>query len=118
MLQHLTLEVPPDRVRDCVAFWALLGFTEMAPPESLRHTTWVEREGTQIHLNPQEQPTIPRVGHVAVLAGDYEAVLRALAEAGLEVQAGSNAWDASRVFVHDPAGHRVEVMSAPPTGPF
>jgi len=118
MLQHVTLEVRPEVVRECVAFWALLGFSEMAAPESLRHTTWVEREGTQIHLNPRQDPGIPRVGHVAVLAGDYEAVLRALTEAGFETQEGSNAWNARRVFVVDPAGHRVEVMSAPPTGPF
>jgi catechol 2,3-dioxygenase-like lactoylglutathione lyase family enzyme len=118
MLQHVTLEVRPELVRESVAFWALLGFTEMRPPESLRRTTWVAREGTQIHLNPQEQPAVPRVGHLAVLAGDYEAALRALAGAGYEIQEGSNAWDAPRVFVNDPTGHRIEVMSAPPTGPF
>src|SRR5690349_22962586 len=103
MIQHVTLEVPPALVRECVAFWALLGFDEMDPPESLRRTTWVERAGTQIHLNPQEEPGVPRVGHVAVLAGDYEAALRALADAGYEVQEGSRAWDAPRVFVNDPA---------------
>jgi catechol 2,3-dioxygenase-like lactoylglutathione lyase family enzyme len=118
MLQHVTLEVRPELVRESVAFWALLGFDEMASPESLRHTTWVAREGTQIHLNPQEEPEIPRVGHVAVLAGDYDAVLRALAEAGVEIEEGSQARDARRVFVREPSGHRVEVMSAPPTGPF
>ena len=35
-------------------------------------------------------------------------------ERGFEPRPGSNAWDAPRWFVHDPAGHRVEVMSAPP----
>ena len=36
MLQHVTLEVRPDQVRDCVAFWELLGFTELEPPPILR----------------------------------------------------------------------------------
>jgi catechol 2,3-dioxygenase-like lactoylglutathione lyase family enzyme len=120
VLQHVTLEVPPDRVRACVAFWALIGFAEMTPPPTLRgHYTWVEREGTQIHLAPREDPSAPaRRGHVAVVAPDYEAVLRRLADAGFELSAGSNAWDAPRTFVRDPAGHRVEIMSAPPLPPW
>src|SRR5215218_7202871 len=119
MLQHVTLEVRPELVRECVAFWALLGFTEMVAPESLRDRfTWVEREGTQIHLNPLEDPIAAREGHVAVVAPDYEDVLRALTGAGFEVREGSNAWDAPRAFVRDPAAHLVEVMSAPPLGPF
>ena len=119
MLQHVTLEVRPELVRECVAFWALLGFTEMVAPASLRDRfTWVEREGTQIHLNPLDEPSVPREGHVAIVAPDYEAALRALTEAGFELREGSNAWNAPRVFVRDPAGHLVEVMSAAPVGPF
>ncbi len=119
MLQHVTLEVAPDKVRDCVAFWELLGFTEMTPPPLLRgRFTWVEREGTQIHLVPVEDPIAAREGHVAVVAPDYEATLRALDEHGFERREGSNAWNAPRTFVRDPAGHRIEVMSAPPHPPW
>jgi catechol 2,3-dioxygenase-like lactoylglutathione lyase family enzyme len=119
MLQHVTLEVPPDRVRACVRFWALLGFAEMTPPPLLRDRfTWVAREGTQIHLVPVEQPAVPDEGHVAVVAADYEAALAALARAGVELRAGSDAWDAPRTFVRCPAGHRIEVMSAPPYPPW
>jgi catechol 2,3-dioxygenase-like lactoylglutathione lyase family enzyme len=119
VLQHVTLEVTQGRLRDCVAFWALLGFTEMTPPPRLRgRFTWVEREGTQIHLVPVEDPIAARDGHVAVVAPDYEAALRALAERGFELREGSNAWDAPRTFVRDPAGHLIEVMSAPPHPPW
>ena len=120
MLQHVTLEVAPDKVRDCVAFWALLGFDEMDPPPLLRaRFTWVQREGTQIHLVPVDDPTQPaREGHVAIVAPDYEDVLRALAERGFALREGTNAWDAPRTFVRDPAGHQVEVMSAPPLPPW
>lgn len=38
--------------------------------------------------------------------------------AGIEVTPGSNAWNADRVFVRDPVGHLIEIMSAPPVGPF
>ena len=120
MLQHVTLEVAPDRIRDCVAFWALLGFTEMVPPPMLRDRyTWVQREGTQIHYVPHEDPSAPaREGHVAIVAPDYEGVRRALTRAGFELTDGSNAWAAPRTFVRDPGGHRVEIMSAPPHPPW
>jgi hypothetical protein len=119
MLQHVTLEVRPDHVEPCVRFWALLGFEWMLAPPLLRDRfTWVAREGTQIHLVPVEPPIVPDQGHVAVLPEDYEATLAALRDAGYELTAGSNAWNAPRTFVHCPAGHRVEVMSAPPYPPW
>ena len=119
MLQHVTLEVQPERVRECVAFWGLLGFAEMVAPPTLRDRfTWVEREGTQIHLVPLADAVAMNQGHVAVLAPDYEAALRALAESGFELREGSNAWDAPRTFVRDPAGNLIEVMSKPPHPPW
>jgi catechol 2,3-dioxygenase-like lactoylglutathione lyase family enzyme len=119
MLQHVTLEVTPAQVRACVAFWELLGFTEMEPPPMLRDRfTWVEREGTQIHLVPVDDPIVAREGHVAVIADDYAATLAHLEAEGFEVHEGSNAWDAARVFATDPAGHRIEVMSRPPHPPW
>jgi catechol 2,3-dioxygenase-like lactoylglutathione lyase family enzyme len=119
MLQHTSLEVPPDRVRECVAFWELLGFEEMAAPPLLGgRFTWVQREGTQIHLIPVDDPVTMREGHVAVVAPDYDTSLRLLLDAGFELRAGTNAWDAPRAFVRDPAGNLVEVMSKPPIPPF
>ena len=113
MLQHVSLEVRPDRVRDCVAFWELLGFREVEPPPILRRFTWVERDGTQIHLIPRDDPAIPVEGHAAVVAPDDDTIQR-LRQHGFEPEEGSNAWNAPRWFVTDPAGHRVEVMSASP----
>ena len=119
MLQHVTLEVKPDHVEACVGFWELLGFRRMTPPPLLRDRfTWVERDGTHIHLVPVDDPAVPREGHSAVVAPDPEAALTALRDAGFDPQPGSNAWDAPRWFVHDPAGHRVELMSAPPIPPW
>jgi catechol 2,3-dioxygenase-like lactoylglutathione lyase family enzyme len=119
MLQHVTLEVTQAQVRDCVAFWELLGFTELEPPPLLRDRfTWVEREGTQIHLVPVDAPTVAQEGHVAVVADDYEATLARLTERGFDLREGSNAWNAPRMFVRDPAGHRVELMSKAPHPPW
>jgi catechol 2,3-dioxygenase-like lactoylglutathione lyase family enzyme len=119
MLQHASLEVRGEQVEACVAFWRLLGFEPMTPPPALRRRfTWVQRAGTQIHLIPVDAPVAAREGHVAVLAEDYDGALAALRGAGFQPEPGTNAWDAPRSFVRDPAGHLVEVMSAPPEPPW
>ena len=119
MLQHVTLEVRAEEVRACVAFWALLGFDEIPAPPPLRDEfTWVQRAGTQIHLAAAEDPAVAERGHVAVVAADYAAAVRRLDEAGFAPRPGLRAWDADRVFVRDPAGHRIEVMEAPPVPPW
>jgi hypothetical protein len=73
----------------------------------------VQRDGTHIHLIPRDDPAIPVEGHAAVVAPDDEVIAR-LTQHEFDPQPGSNAWGAERWFVIDPAGHRVEVMSAPP----
>ena len=54
------------------------------------------------------------VGHAAVVAPDYERVLGELREAGFDPEPRREHWGAPRCFVRDPAGHRIEVMMAPP----
>ena len=115
MLQHVTIEVTAAQVDDCVRFYALLGFQQVDPPESLEgRATWVERDGTQVHLMPVEEPTVPPSGHHAVLARDYDATFKALQDAGFEPEPRTEHWGAKRSFVRDPAGHRVELMAGSP----
>jgi catechol 2,3-dioxygenase-like lactoylglutathione lyase family enzyme len=119
MIQHVAIEVREDDIAACVRFWALLGFEWMLAPPALRDRfTWVAHGDTQIHLMPVDDPAVPVRGHTAVVPDDYDAVLAALRGAGFALEPGSNAWGAPRMFVHCPAGHRVEVMSAPPRPPW
>jgi catechol 2,3-dioxygenase-like lactoylglutathione lyase family enzyme len=115
MLQHVTIEVTAAQVEPCVAFYALLGFQHVEPPESLAgRATWVERGGTQIHLMKVDDPVVPADGHHAVLVTDYEATIAALRGAGFEPEARTEHWGSPRSFVRNPAGHRVEVMAGSP----
>jgi catechol 2,3-dioxygenase-like lactoylglutathione lyase family enzyme len=114
MLQHVSVEVRPDQVDACVAFWERLGFERVESPPLLRRFTWLERRGTQIHLLPTDEPNTTVMGHAAVVVDDYEATLAALREDGCEMREGENAWDAQRWFVRDPAGNLVELMERPP----
>jgi catechol 2,3-dioxygenase-like lactoylglutathione lyase family enzyme len=117
MLQHVAHETRAEDVEAVLAFWALLGFEPVEPPPTLAgRTHWVQREGTQIHLLLTGDPVVPRAGHTAIVARDYEAALAALRAAGHPVEPRAEHWGAPRAFVTDPSGHVVEVMSSPPPG--
>jgi catechol 2,3-dioxygenase-like lactoylglutathione lyase family enzyme len=115
-VQHVALELRLRDVEPCVAFYALLGFARVDPPDSLAdRAVWLQSGATQIHLLWVDEPVVAPEGHVAVIAGDYDAVVAALRSAGFEVEPRAEHWGAPRCFVRDPAGHRVEVMAAPPS---
>jgi catechol 2,3-dioxygenase-like lactoylglutathione lyase family enzyme len=118
MIQHVAIETPRDALDAQVAFYRLLGFERVDPPPSLAdRAVWVERRGTQVHLLLTDHPVVPPKGHLAVVAADYDATLASLREAGHDPEPRPEHWGAPRLFVRDPAGHRVEVMSSPPAEP-
>jgi catechol 2,3-dioxygenase-like lactoylglutathione lyase family enzyme len=99
----------------CVDFYAVLGFTRVEPPETLRdRAAWVERDATQVHLMFVDEPVTLPHGHLAVVVEDYGATTAALRERGFELDPRREHWGAPRCFVRDPSGARVEVMAAPP----
>ncbi len=117
MLQHVTLEVAPAEIEPAVEFWRLLGFTQVEAPADLAATfTWLEREGTQIHLMRTDSPTVPPHGHVAVVVPDYEQTIERVKAEGCEVTAKRERWGSPRAEAIAPGGHRVELMATPPTG--
>ena len=116
MLQHVAHETRPEDVDAVLAFWALLGFERIEVPPGLRgRSVWVERAGTQVHLLLTGDPVVPPAGHAAVVAEDYDATLAALRAAGHPVEPHAEHWGVPRAFATDPSGHRVELMSAPPS---
>lgn len=113
MIHHVGLEVRAQDADAEVAFWALLGYVEVAPPTpSLGgRSRWVERAGSQIHLLLTDAPVIPPSGHVAVVAQDYDAVVAELRAAGHEAAERTRYWGAARTQVVSPAGHLVEITA-------
>jgi hypothetical protein len=115
MLHHVSIEVEPGEVEACVACWKLLGFERVPAPEALGpYVTWLESDGTQIHLIHSEGATVPALGHAAVAVEDFEATFAALERAGHEPERHRELWGAPRAFVVMPGGHRVEFMAFPP----
>jgi catechol 2,3-dioxygenase-like lactoylglutathione lyase family enzyme len=116
MLQHVTLEMAPGDVERSLEFWELLGFERVQPPAALAETfVWVEREGTQIHLERNASPVVPPHGHAAVVVADFERAAQELGEHGFDVRPGREHWGARRAKVLSPGGHWVEFMSEPPS---
>lgn len=115
MLQHVSIEVPRDEMERTIEFWRLLGFARVPPPEPIaEYVTWLEREGTQIHLIHTDEATVPPLGHAAVVADDFQATFDRLGEAGYEIEESRQLWGERRAFAIGPGGHRVELMEAPP----
>jgi catechol 2,3-dioxygenase-like lactoylglutathione lyase family enzyme len=114
MLHHVGIEVSPANIERTVELFQLLGFELVEPPATLSEFTWLERNGTQVHLMPTEAPTVPPRGHTAVVVSDFESTFSALGEHGFEVERRREHWGAARALVLTPDGHRVELMAATP----
>jgi catechol 2,3-dioxygenase-like lactoylglutathione lyase family enzyme len=116
VLHHVSLEVPPDEVERTVAFWRILGFERLPAPDAIAdYVTWLERGANQIHLIHTPEPSVPALGHPAIVAPrDFDATAAALRDGGFEFEESRELWGKRRGFAIAPAGHRVEVMEAPP----
>jgi catechol 2,3-dioxygenase-like lactoylglutathione lyase family enzyme len=114
MLHHVGIEVAAADLERSVELWRALGFERVEPPPTLSGFVWLERDGTQIHLMPTEEPTVPPRGHVAVVVVDLVGAVVALRELGFQVEPRREHWGAPRALVIAPGGHRVELMAAPP----
>jgi catechol 2,3-dioxygenase-like lactoylglutathione lyase family enzyme len=116
MLHHAGIEIEPSEVDRAVEFFALLGFEQVQPPPALATGfTWLERDGTQVHLMHEERPTVPSRGHLAIVVADFDTAVARLREHGFETRPGREHWGAPRAHAIAPGGHRVELMAAPPS---
>jgi catechol 2,3-dioxygenase-like lactoylglutathione lyase family enzyme len=115
MLHHVGIEVRPADLAGSIEFWEAVGFTRVEPPPSLAEFVWLEREGSQVHLMPTEDPTVAPRGHVAIVVSDFEPTVAALRERGFAVERRREHWGVPRALVIAPSGHRVELMARPPS---
>lgn len=114
MLHHAGIEIRPEEIGRAIELFELLGFEQVEPPPTLTEFTWLEREGTQIHLMPEPAPTAPPRGHLALVVPEFGWTLERLREHGFELEQRRNHWGSPRFVVLAPGGHRVELMEFPP----
>jgi catechol 2,3-dioxygenase-like lactoylglutathione lyase family enzyme len=114
MLHHVTREIRPSKLDECLRFYGLLGFEPVAAPDGIAgRAAWLERANTQIHLMFAHDARAER-GHLAVVVERYDATVAALEAAGHRVEPRRPHWGSPRAYVRDPAGHLVEVMAFTP----
>lgn len=116
MIHHVGLEVHVEALDAEVAFWTLLGWHEVRVSDGIAGTgRWLQRGAQQIHLLAPDHPSAPpRQGHAAIVDEALDVTVQRLTGAGFETLERTRYWGARRVFTRSPAGHRVELMSAPP----
>jgi catechol 2,3-dioxygenase-like lactoylglutathione lyase family enzyme len=114
MIQHVTREISPEKLSECVSFYGLLGFERVEPPASLEgRAVWLECEGSQLHLVPVPDAKA-EAGHIAILQAGYESAVQRLRDAGHDVEPRRAHWGSPRSYVRDPAGNLVELMASAP----
>jgi catechol 2,3-dioxygenase-like lactoylglutathione lyase family enzyme len=117
VIDHVNFQMPERVARECLAFYELLGFTNVYPPESLRdRAIWLASGSTMIHLQFAHEVGDSGPGHVALVVPKYEATLGMLATAGVTVEPRAEHWGSPRCYVSDPAGNRLELMEFSPLG--
>ncbi|HEY2716712.1 MAG TPA: VOC family protein [Solirubrobacterales bacterium] len=115
MLQHVGIEILPADVDRAALLFELLGFEPVEPPPTLADGyTWLERNGTQVHLMHEADPVVPPRAHVAVHVPDFDAAHARLRDHGFDPVPGREHWGTPRSLVTLPGGQRIELMATPP----
>jgi catechol 2,3-dioxygenase-like lactoylglutathione lyase family enzyme len=115
VLHHVSLEVSPDDVDRTIELFGLLGFRRVPAPEPIAaFVTWLDHDGTQVHLIHTPDPTTPPMGHAGVVVPDFDAAVERLRTTGFEVEDSRELWGEPRSFALLPGGGRLELMGAPP----
>ncbi|UGS38884.1 VOC family protein [Capillimicrobium parvum] len=115
LINHVAVEMPRSLTEETVAFYELLGFERVSPPESLLDiAAWVRSGEQTIHLLYVEDPVVPPRGHIAIVRADYEGTVARLEAAGHSYRRHEVHWGSPRGYATDPVGHMIEVMEFPP----
>ena len=112
-LDHVQLAMPAGREAEARAFYAgLLGIPERPKPTNLarRGGCWFERDSIKVHLGVEADFRPARKAHPAFIVEDLASLIAQLSEAGYATRPDEPLPGATRVFVDDPFGNRIELI--------
>jgi catechol 2,3-dioxygenase-like lactoylglutathione lyase family enzyme len=112
-IDHVQLAMPAGREDDARAFYRdVLGLPEQPKPPNLaaRGGCWFGTEAVVLHLGVEEGFRPARKAHPALLVEDLPALVRHLADRGVEVVRDEPLPGYDRVYVADPFGNRIELL--------
>jgi catechol 2,3-dioxygenase-like lactoylglutathione lyase family enzyme len=114
-IDHIQMAMAAGMEGSVRAFYCgLLGMTESGKPPELakRGGCWFSSGEVQIHLGVEQDFRPAKKAHPALRCRDYEVMIARLRQAGIGVVPDDNNPGATRCYVHDPFGNRIELVRA------
>jgi catechol 2,3-dioxygenase-like lactoylglutathione lyase family enzyme len=114
-LDHVQFTLPPGGEDAADRFYVgVLGFeTEEKPPAlASRGGRWYRSGEVRFHLGADADFRAATRAHPAFVVADLNALVKRLAQEGLEVEWDEQVPGVGRCYVHDPFGNRLELVAA------
>ena len=114
-IDHVQLAAPADSEDAARHFYRdLLGMQEIAKPPLLakRGGVWFVSGPVQMHIGIEEDFRAARKAHPALRCNHYDALVKKLRTAGVEVSEADDVAGVRRAHIHDPFGNRIELVAA------
>jgi catechol 2,3-dioxygenase-like lactoylglutathione lyase family enzyme len=112
-IDHVQLAMPRGQEDEARRFYGgALGLPELPKPPNLakRGGCWFGTDGIVIHLGVEDGFRPAKKAHPALLVEDLPALVRSLAEAGIDIVEDEPLPGYDRVYVSDPFGNRIELL--------
>lgn len=90
-----------------------MGMDEESKPSELRARggCWFRSGAVRVHLGVEEDFRAARKAHPALRVDEFGMLVAALRRAGCAVRVDGDFEDSARVYVDDPFGNRIELIS-------
>lgn len=114
-LHHVLLAIPPGSEEACREFYVdCLGMREIEKPDGLRQRggLWLRGDALEIHLGVEEGFTPSQKAHPGIHVHDVDALATHLQACNRDCEWDENLPGHRRFYVRDPAGNRLEFLSA------
>jgi catechol 2,3-dioxygenase-like lactoylglutathione lyase family enzyme len=116
-IDHVQLSMPPGGEARARAFYGgLLGFHEVAKPESLagRGGAWFESGACRLHLGAEPDMRPMKKAHPGLLVRGLAELVERLRSAGAQVSFEPPIPGFDRAHILDPFGNRIELLELVP----
>ncbi len=113
-LHHCQLAMPPGGEDEARRFYGgVLGMDERPKPPELaaRGGVWFGRGAAELHLGVEVGFRPARKAHPALLVDDFDGLVERLRAAGVEARPDDLLPGFRRVYVDDPFGNRLELLT-------
>ena len=112
-LDHIQLAMPKGEEARARAFFSgVLGMAELPKPQSLhgRGGCWFACGSQELHVGVEDGFRPAKKAHPAFLVDNLTAVETHLRALGVEIKQQPPLPNASRIFIEDPFGNRIELL--------